>query len=351
VRSISSRYLCLSAFAAIAFSAVVFAGEFYFEFRSGEFRLGGWTGGLQPPPQGWESVLGVYAANSDTPMLGTYSVEADTLVFRPRFPLTPGIRYRSVYPGGESVLDLPPQRFPRTRVVQIFPSASVLPSNTLKLYLCFSAPMSQGEALSHIQLLDEKGKLVPDAFLDQELWDPDHTRLTVLFDPGRIKRGLAPAREAGAPIVAGKHYTLFVNSAWPDAHGESLGEDFRKAFTGAPAERDPPAPNTWRLSVPKAGTKDPLVVDFPKPMDYALLQRMIEIPGVAGTVALNHDETEWRFTPDAPWKAGDYRLTADSTLEDIAGNHLNRAFDIDLRESKPRSATGKTLALPFSIND
>jgi hypothetical protein len=209
--------------------------------------------------------------------------------------------------------------------------------------------MSEGEALSHIQLLDEKGRVVPDTFLDQELWDPDHTRLTVLFDPGRIKRGLAPALEAGAPIVAGKRYTLFVDSAWQDAHGESLGEDFRKTFTGAPPDRDPPAPNKWRLRVPRAGTINPLVVDFPKPMDYALLQRMIEIPGVTGTVALNHDETEWRFTPDAPWKAGNYRLTADSTLEDIAGNHLDRAFDVDLRESKPGSATRKKLALPFSI--
>jgi hypothetical protein len=224
-----------------------------------------------------------------------------------------------------------------------------LPANTLKLYIFFSAPMSVGEAWQHIRLLDDRGRPVPGAFLevDQELWDPDHRRLTVLFDPGRIKRGLRLAREAGMPILPGRRYTLAIDAAWHDAHGASLREGFRKAFTGGPPDRTPADPMTWRVSAPAAGTSEPLIVDFPKPMDYALLQRMLGVPGVSGEIALDRNETEWRLTPDAPWKVGSYALVADSNMEDISGNHLDRPFDVDLR-SKPAPRV-KSFSIPFQI--
>ena len=42
--------------------------------------------------------------------------------------------------------------------------------------------------------------------LDEELWSPDGTRFTLVFDPGRIKRGLKPREEAGPILEAGKSY-------------------------------------------------------------------------------------------------------------------------------------------------
>ncbi len=71
------------------------------------------------------------------------------------------------------------------------------------------------------------------------------------------------------------------------------------------------------------------MICFPKPLDYALLQHEIEVPGVTGKVAVARDETEWRFTPDSPWRAGDFKIVVRTTLEDLAGNHINRAFDVD----------------------
>jgi hypothetical protein len=347
-RSIWNRFLCLSALALILLTTALVAAE-GFEFRNGEFRLNGWTGGSTPPAEGWESVFSVYAGDSHTPMLGTYSVEGGTLVFRPRFPLAPDTGYHGTFHGGGFVLDPPPRRVPATRVEHVYPSTNVLPANTLKLYICFSAPMSAGDALQHIQLLDDAGTPLPGGFLDQELWDPDRTRLTVLFDPGRIKRGLVPAREAGAPIVEGRHYTLAIDHGWLDAHGAPLTGDFRKTFTGGPTDRTPPDPKHWRLLPPRAGTSDPLIVHFPKPMDYALLQRTVDVDRVAGSVSVADDETEWRFVPDTPWKAGLYHLTADNTLEDISGNHLDRPFDVDLRNTPPAPHANRT-ELPFRVN-
>ena len=273
--------------------------------------------------------------------------KAIPLVFRPRFPLTRGVAYRAVFPGGTLTVDAVPSLPPSTRVDHIYPSASILPANELKLYIYFSAPMSRGEAWQHIHLLDDAGKPVLLAFLelDQELWDPDNRRLTVLFDPGRIKRGLVPTNEIGPPVVEGKHYRLVIDREWHDAQGVRLAEGFEKTFTGGPSDRIPPDPKHWILTVPKAGTLEPLVVEFPKPMDYALLQRMLEVPSVAGSISVDRDETRWRFTPHAPWRAGAYHLVADNLLEDIAGNHLDRAFDVDLKTASAPSG-GKTASRP-----
>ncbi len=146
------------------------------------------------------------------------------------------------------------------------------------MYVYFSAPMSRGEAWKRIHVLDQDGNPIELPFLviDQELWDPAYQRLTLLFDPGRIKRGLVLNQQMGPPIAEGKQYTLVIDREWLDARGVPLAEGFRKPFRGGPADRTPPALERWRVSPPKAGTLDALTVDFPKPMDYGLMQRLID---------------------------------------------------------------------------
>jgi hypothetical protein len=88
-------------------------------------------------------------------------------------------------------------------------------------------------------------------------------------------------------------------------------------------------------------------------MDYALLQHSIEVAGpngpVAGTVVVERDETEWRFTPRQPWKPGSYKLVVQTTLEDLAGNHVLRAFDVDTFEKITKQIPKETVSLPFRI--
>ena len=44
------------------------------------------------------------------------------------------------------------------------------------------------------------------------------TRFTLLFDPGRIKRGLKPAQRRVGPVLEeGKSYTLVIDRGWTDA--------------------------------------------------------------------------------------------------------------------------------------
>jgi hypothetical protein len=345
--------------AAVFFIATAAAANISIQFDGGAFRVAGWNA-TREPADGWSSIFAVYAGSGDVqPMLGSYTVANGELAFHPRFPLAAGVHYRAVFKPGpvEAIFDGPRiATNPLTRVDRIYPSTDVLPSNALRLYVYFSAPMSRGEAWQHIHLVDTDTNQrveIPFLELEQELWDQNNQRLTVLFDPGRIKRGLVPTTTIGPAVVEGKHYKLVIDREWHDARGVSLMEGFEKSFRGGPSDRVPPEPKTWRVTAPKAGTKDPLAIVFTKPMDYVLLQRMIGIFGqhgeVPGTIEVASNETEWRFTPREAWTPGDYRITADNTLEDISGNHLDRPFDVDIFETVTRHIATTSTSLPFSI--
>ena len=272
------------------------------------------------------------------------------------------MRYRAVFqsPAGgapiEKTFDGPRRdTTPSARVEHVYPSADMLPSNQLRLYIYFSAPMSRGESGLRIHVLDENGKVLEGIFLPgEELWDPNYRRLTMTFDPGRIKRGLTSNMKVGPPIAEGKRYTLAIDREWKDARGVPMVAGFRKTFRGGPAKRDPPDPAQWRVNAPRAGTSDALTVVFPSPMNYALLQRMLQVANargpIIGTVSADRQETEWRFTPQEPWKAGDYHLVVDTGLEDLAGNHIGQAFDIDVFERVTQHITTNTISLPFTVH-
>ena len=95
-----------------------------------------------------------------------------------------------------------------------------------------------GEAYDHVRLLKPDGRPDKRAFLEigEELWDHTGTRLTLLFDPGRVKRGIRPNLELGRAMVAGRRYAIVVDADWRDAHGHPLQTTFRHAFTAAPEE-------------------------------------------------------------------------------------------------------------------
>ncbi len=329
------------------------------QLENGAFRVTGWSAPSSPPSGNWSSILSVYTGGNDTPaLLGAYAVEGRVLVFHPKYPFAPGVHYRAVFhlPGGgapiEKTFDGPPRAAnPLARVENIYPTADVLPANLLRVYIQFSAPMSRGEAGARIHLLDAKGAVLPAVFLaGEELWDPAGTRLTMTLDPGRIKRGLTSNMALGAPIAPGKSYALVIDREWPDARGVAMVEGFRKTFRGGPADRVPPDPKTWRITAPKAGTSDALIVSFPESLNYALLQRMLTVSGVPGTVTTGPQETEWRFAPRSPWKAGNHTLVVDTGIEDLAGNSVGQPFDIDVFEHVTEHITAKTISLPFQIH-
>ena len=216
--------------------------------------------------------------------------------------------------------------------------------------------MSRGAAYQNIRLLDGNGKTVPFPFLElaEELWEPEGKRFTLLFDPGRIKRGLKPREEVGPALITGGTYTLVINHAWRDASGRPLKTTFRKKFRVSDPDDRQPDPREWKITAPAATTNTPLRVLFSEPLDHAMLQRVMGIVNsngkpVAGSVTVDQQETRWSFQPAIAWQPGGYQLLVSSDLEDRAGNSIGRPFEVDVFRQVEPKITRKTIRLPFLI--
>jgi hypothetical protein len=314
-------------------------------------------------------LVGAKGESSKTPLSGTASLENGVLRFRPRFPLEPGTAYRASFESVERNTNQKPAvsltasfsipkkaASPATTVVAVYPTQDVLPENQLKFYLHFSAPMSRGEAYSRVHLLDDQGKAVDLPFLEleQELWDSPQKRLTLLFDPGRIKRGLKPREDVGPVLEEGKKYTFVIDADWLDAQGNPLAQSVRKSFRAGPPDDEPIDLAKWKIAAPRADSRQPLSIQFPKALDHALAERLVWVETaqgvrVAGAALLADKEHRWSFSVDKPWAAGDYRVAVDSTLEDLAGNSVGKPFEIDVLRPVEKKVEAKLHYLPFAV--
>ena len=227
---------------------------------------------------------------------------------------------------------------PAPEVVAVQPSGAEVPTNLLRLSVVFAAPI-EGEALPRIALSRADGRLLQEPFLQQELWSPDGKVLTLLFHPGRVKTGLI-ARERQGPIL-------------------SEGEDVVLSFDGRPIKRwhigpvdeNGPVAAAWKLSTVRPGTREPFMVSLDGPIDGRDAGYLAVVDAgdhlVEGERQLRDGETTWTFTPDAAWKAGDYRLMVHGTLEDPSGNRLGGHFETSIDSPQPAAAD---VTLDFKVS-
>jgi hypothetical protein len=283
------------------------------------------------------------------PMAGRLVSDGPSLCFVPRFAFLDGTAY-TVTVDGATVAVLGrarPGRLAATRVTGIRPTAAEVPANLLRLYVWFSAAMSEGCAAQQVRLARDDGSVVAGALLpaEHELWDAARRRLTVLLDPARIKRGLAAHQEAGYPLRAGEPFRLIVGSGFLDAQGLPLQAPAQRRYHVGGEERRHVDPGSWALTVPSAGTLEPLRVSFGRPLDHGLLTRCLHVTGpdgqlAGGTGRTGPGEQSWQLVPRRAWASGSHQLIVDPVLEDLAGNSVSRVFDRDLArpEDQPRQA-------------
>lgn len=328
----------------------------------------------------WEKVFHIHVDTAQglswrelPPFQGSYHITNNRLIFEPLFPPQAGINYHAVFDPSkavrpqagmsfdviETILRIEkPKAKPETIVSQVYPTANSLPENLLKFYLHFSAPMRQGKVYSHIHLLNARNEKIDLPFLelDEELWNPDGTRLTILFDPGRIKSGLLPREQDGPVLQEGQSYTLKIDATWQDAAGAPLKHGFTDFFVVTAPDVEMPSPARWKMTAPEAGSINPMTLDFPEPLDHALLQRLLWIEdagkhAIEGQVQVGNVERQWAFVPNQAWKDGDYRVVIGTGLEDLAGNSVARPFEVDRVQRPDDEFVPDYVTLEFKIGN
>jgi hypothetical protein len=213
--------------------------------------------------------------------------------------------------------------------IRISPHAKVLPANTLRFYIHFPRPAEAHFDRDHLVLLDEKEQVVREPFLvlSQELWSLDGRRLTVLMEPGRIKRGLLGQDLDHDPaLVIGQTYTLVITV---------LSQTARYTFRVGDPVLEEIKESSLRLTSPTVGTLEPVVVQFDRVMDTGACEDEMVVLTPSGKVvqtlvSLVPDGIAAQLIPRHPWRAGEHRLVMSERLEDVCGNRLGEALDHDL---------------------
>jgi hypothetical protein len=218
------------------------------------------------------------------------------------------------------------------KVTSYTPVEIEIPANTLRLYLNFSQPMARGQVREKIKLEHIKKGLVKSPFLNlkTELWDTEQRRLTLLFDPGRVKQKVGPNLQVGAPLIQGEQYHLIIDSSMKSAEGIAIGKHKVIPYTAVAAEQRAIFPSDWKVETPNANTREPLTLKFDRLIDTVAAERLIRITTrtkkmIAGRI--HSDGKKWALHPENAWTAGEYQVVIHPDLEDVSGNTIRAPFD------------------------
>lgn len=295
---------------------------------------------------------------SENAILGEYFKEDGSLVFRPVISFSWDQEYE-IYKNNEFYLEFhvrAPENMIRPKLSGIYPKLDTVPENLLKMYFEFDSSMQPTQSsLDFIKVfnLTKGGEVDVFLSLENELWNRDKTRLTLWLDPGRIKKDLIPNQEKGIPIEEGNHYELIVERHFL---GVDFGKTYVKRFYVSERDEQRPSIKKWRLTEPKPSSKEGLGIEFDDFLDVILANESISIINenkelIAGDFLTSKKGNNTLFIPENPWKKGNYTLVIDSKLEDLAGNNLNRLFDVDLQNrGEVDDSKVKTLTLSFVVN-
>lgn len=284
--------------------------------------------------------------NPTISILGSFSEDTEHIAFTPVLPFSKGNTFGVAYKGtqiaifkvgNETAIEVP-------ELEVIYPRNDTVPVNILKMYMVFSDPMQYvGNPLDFIRVFDETENVEVHPFLGlvAELWNKDHTRLTLWFDPGRIKTDLIPNKEKGLPLKEDHTYTITIDKNWKSATGISLAQSHSKTIHVIGKDVTSPRPETWSIKTPRKNTKEPLKINFHEALDAILALESIKLfkgnTALPGSLILSNTDNAVVFQPSHPWKVGDYRILVNPILEDLAGNNLQHLFDSDLGNSKTKN--------------
>ncbi|WP_242119064.1 hypothetical protein [Aestuariivivens sediminicola] len=296
----------------------------------------------------------IHLKDRATPILGEYRTEGVTQIFTPVVPFSDGLTYAVVMDEKVvSIFSIKNDTVESPELVGIYPSTNELPENLLKMYFQFSQPMEElGESLEHITVFNRTLNKEEAVFLEleSELWNKDHSLLTLWLDPGRIKTDLIPNRKYGLPLLEGHEYEIRIDANFRGANGRPLKTGYTKSFKVGKSDRMKPSSEDWEISV----SGDKVSIEFNEPLDAILLKECFRIVNTENKEIpcfskIEAKEQVLHLVFPQQLNKGEYKLLVDTRLEDLAGNNLNRLFDVDL-SSKNNMDTSLLKEIRFKIN-
>ncbi|MEQ8338743.1 MAG: hypothetical protein RIA62_15400 [Cyclobacteriaceae bacterium] len=285
--------------------------------------------------------MSISLADTEISILGEYERNQHSVKFIPAIPFRRNLTYIIKYDRTTiNQFSIPGRsKSGRSTLTNIYPSADTVPENFLKIHLEFSKPMSELHSSQYVSLLNENGDTLNHIFLrlDPELWNYDHTMLTLWLEPGRIKKSLLPNVLDGIPIEERKQYTIVVSEKWKSAEGIPLQKAVHKQIYVSSRDERMPMVDQWAILVPKSSTQEPLTISFNEVLDYTSLMGSFNVLNSKGTQVdgvfhILPGEAGVEFIPEQAWHTGKYSIQVEWSVEDLAANNLNRLFDRDLKK-------------------
>lgn len=340
----------------------------YGEIRSSTLRMEAIKEMTNMTTGNFSSFFSIKTSNDMPSVLGSYIIENNRLVFQPRFLPDPSINYQIEFSFkqlskltnkdfGQSVytttFQFQNERFKETEIINFYPNEDTLPANILRAYIHFSAPMSFENPYDFISILDFKGDTLKDAFVEIQdgLWNADRTRLTILFHPGRIKRGVGPNVKQGSIFKDRKTYQLAIAKEWLDTNRNMLKSPFNKSFFITPSVRLALHPSDFKVKILREGDRYRVELCSDKILDHALAARMINLRNKDGDIVQDAEitsRTNSILIMSEYLKRGEnYILSINPELEDVSGNTFISAFDREKNEQATSAVN--TIVIPFKI--
>jgi hypothetical protein len=70
---------------------------------------------------------------------------------------------------------------------------------------------------------------------------------------------------------------------------------------------------------------------------------------VSGTLTVGGGERVLTFAPERPWRRGEYKLVAQTRLEDVCGNRVGEPFEVDVFKKVTPKIEATTADRKFTV--
>lgn len=274
---------------------------------------------------------------ADLPVAVHYTVVGKNLQMTPANTLGYGLQFVVQYSVGGRLItkayNTPVQPVPPTPVsiAAMYPASGDIPYNQLYFHIRFSRPMVQDpRAWRYVSVVNDRGDTLPNAWRQRSYWLDSGRLLVLMIHPGRVKSGI---HYLGPLFDSGKNYRICLQPGIKAVDGSQPATAYAQTYHVVSPDRQSPAVSISKDGLPQAGTTQPLILHCSEQMDYASVFDGVSITDdrgkpIALQIAPLTGTNNYVLMPTTAWVHSNYTLILKNAVYDLAGNRLDRLFEV-----------------------